>query len=147
MASDALVSFGVVISALVISRTGWLWLDPVVSLGIVLLITLGTWGLFRESLDLSLDAVPRHVDSEAVETYLRQVDGVASVHDLHIWPLSTNMVGLTAHLIKPDGPADDHLLAVIVEHLRSKFGIDHATLQFERGQTMCHLTDAHSGAH
>lgn len=143
MASDALVSLGVVVSALVMQRTGWTWLDPAVSIAIALLITVGTWGLLQESLAMALDAVPAHIDRAAVEAYLRGLEGVTTVHDLHIWPLSTSSVSLTAHLVKPGATVDDGFLAGVAHHLNEKFKIDHVTIQIERADAACDLTEAH----
>lgn len=146
MAADAAVSLGVVVAALIMMRTGWLWLDPSISLVIVAVIAVGTWGLFRESLDLALDAVPAGIDRETVVGFLESQSGVASLHDLHIWPLSTTSVALTAHLVNPDGSMDDDRLNLISEALHDKFGIDHATFQVERGNgaASCRLEHVHS---
>jgi len=144
MAADAAVSLGVVVAAFVMSRTGWLWLDPAVSLAIVVVIAIGTWGLFRESLNLALDAVPANIDREAVESFLVDVPGVIAIHDLHIWPLSTTSVALTAHLVNPNATVDDGLLQRISTALHERFGIDHATLQIERGDGDCRLSEIHS---
>lgn len=133
MAADAVVSLGVVLAALVMGYTGWLWLDPAVSLIIVVVIAVGTWGLLRESLDLALDAVPDRIDPEAVEAYLAGLPGVEAVHDLHIWGVSTTEAALTVHLVKPDASIDDALLARINQDLKEKFGIGHTTVQFEIG--------------
>ena len=133
MAADAAVSAGVVLAALAIRYTGWLWLDPVTSLAIAAVITLGTWGLLRDSIDLSLDAVPRHIDPAAVEAYLASLPGVLAVHDLHIWAMSTTEVALTVHLVKPDAVVDDALLSRIGGDLAARFGIGHATVQLELG--------------
>lgn len=146
MAADAAVSLGVVIAAFVMERTGWLWLDPTISLAIVVVIAAGTWGLFRESLNLSLDAVPGHIDRDAVEAHLSALPGVVAVHDLHIWPLSTTSVALTAHVVKPEAVVDDTLLHGLSADLHGKFGIDHATIQVERGDgETCRLAQAHGG--
>lgn len=141
MAADAAVSAGVVVAALVMLRTGWLWLDPAVSLAIVVVIAIGTWGLLRDSWQLALDAVPAKVDRDAVAGYLASVPGVAGIHDLHIWPLSTTSVALTAHLVKPDAVIDDTLLQGLSVALRERFGIDHATIQIEGAvdERSCHL--------
>ncbi len=133
MASDAMISLGVVLAALAMRATGWLWLDPVVSLLIVVAIAWGTWGLLRESLDLALDAVPRHIDPADVAAYLEGLPGVVAVHDLHIWGISTTDAALTVHLVKPDASIDDALLARINHDLRERFRIGHATVQFELG--------------
>lgn len=133
MAADAGVSFGVVIAAIAMSLTGWLFLDPAVSLAISLVIGFGTWGLLRESLRLALDAVPENIQPAEVAAYLEALPGVSAVHDLHIWAISTTEVALTAHLVKPDAVVDDALLAEISNELHERFGICHATLQFELG--------------
>ena len=143
MASDALVSLGVVVSALVMGRTGWMWLDPAVSLAIAVLIAFGTWGLLQESLAMALDAVPAHIDREGVAAYLGGLDGVTAVHDLHIWPLSTSSVSLTAHLVKPAATVDDGFLADVAHYLRERFEIDHVTLQIEHADADCDLRVAH----
>jgi len=131
MASDAAISAGVVVAALVTLYTGWLWLDPVVSLAIVVLIVAGTWGLLRESMRLALDAVPEGVDQAGVAAYLAALPGVAQVHDLHIWSMSTTEVALTAHLVRPDCGVDDGLSAKIAHDLEHDFGIAHVTIQCE----------------
>ncbi len=133
MAADAAVSLGVVLAAIAMRYTGWLWLDPVVSLAIVVVIATGTWGLLRESLDLALDAVPDRIDPQQVEAYLAGLPGVIAVHDLHIWGMSTTEAALTVHLVKPDASIDDALLARITRELHATFGIDHVTVQFELG--------------
>jgi cobalt-zinc-cadmium efflux system protein len=133
MASDAMISLGVVLAALAMRTTGWLWLDPVVSLAIVVAIAWGTWSLLRESLDLALDAVPRHIDPADVTSYLEALPGVVAVHDLHIWGISTTDAALTVHLVKPDASIDDALLARINRDLRARFRIGHVTVQFELG--------------
>lgn len=131
MMADAAVSLGVVIAALVIMATGWNWLDPVVSLVIGAVIVVGTWGLLRDSTAMSLSAVPRHIDPVAVRRYLADRPGVTEVHDLHIWPMSTTEVALTAHLVIPAGRPDDGFLVEVARHLSQEFGIAHATVQVE----------------
>lgn len=140
MAADAAVSLGVVLAAVVMQFTGWLWLDPVMSLSIALVIGLGTWGLLRESLNLALDAVPASIHPAQVDAYLSGLPGVVAVHDLHIWAMSTTEIALTVHLVKPDAAVDDALLARINHDLRVQFNIHHTTLQFETGDPAhpCH---------
>lgn len=133
MAADAAVSLGVVVSGLVILRTGWFWIDPAVSLLVVLVILVGTWGLFRDSFDLAVDAVPKGIDPVQVEQYLASLAGVDSVHDLHIWGMSTTETALTAHLVMPAGPTDDGFLTRVRQGLGDRFHIHHATLQVELG--------------
>ena len=111
--------------------TAWTWLDPAVSLVIVAVITVGTWGLLRESVNLALDAVPEGIDPAAVEAFLAAVPGVTAVHDLHIWSMSTTEVALTGHIVKPEIADDDALLARLCDELHHRFGIHHTTLQIE----------------
>jgi len=134
MLSDAAVSAGVVLSGAVILATGWSRLDPIVSLVIVAVILVTTWGLLRDSLHLSLDGVPASVNSSAVMSFLAGQSGVTDVHDLHIWALSTTSVALTAHLVVPDRGAEDALLDTLTPNLKQRFHIHHATLQIERGR-------------
>jgi cobalt-zinc-cadmium efflux system protein len=133
MLGDAAASAGVVVTGLLLSITGWLWLDPAVSLLLVALILWSTWGLARDSLDLALDAVPPGIDPEAVIALLQELDGVMEVHDLHIWGMSTTDVALTAHLVRPCGGNEDAVLAEATRQLRAQFGIAHATIQLEQG--------------
>jgi cobalt-zinc-cadmium efflux system protein len=84
-----------------------------------------------------MDAVPRGIDRPAVERYLGALPGVTAVHDLHIWGMSTTEVALTAHLVKPDAEIDDRLLETIGRELHDRFGIEHATIQLERGDGCC----------
>jgi len=132
MAADAAISLGVVVGGLVILQTGWLWLDPAISLALVAVILVGTWALLRESLHLAVDGVPAHVDPRAVRTWLAGRPGVAAVHDLHVWALSTTEVALTAHLVMPGEPPGDRFLAEIATGLSHRFAIGHATIQIER---------------
>ena len=131
MAADAVVSLGVVIAGIGIIYTGWLWLDPVVSLIISGVIVAGTWGLLRDSVRLSLDAVPEGIDIDAVRAYLTGLVGVTEVHDLHVWAMSTTETALTAHLVMLRGHPGDAFLAEVCNHLRDKFHISHATTQVE----------------
>ena len=133
MMGDAAASAGVVVAGLVIGVTGWLWLDPVVSLLLVGLITWASWGLAKDSLNLALDAVPPSIDPAAVYDLLARLDGVVEVHDLHIWGMSTTDVALTAHLVRPCAGGEDAVIAAACGQLRAAFGIAHATLQLERG--------------
>ena len=134
LAYDALISVGVVLSAVAIMATGWNWLDGVAGLLIVLVILLGTWGLLRDGVNLMLDAVPRHINRDEVHSFLGGIDGVSQVHDLHIWALSTNETCLTAHLVMPENTLWDSETGygAIGKVLREKFQIHHVTLQVER---------------
>ncbi len=137
MAADAGVSAAVVLAGLAISLTGVFWIDPLMSLVVVAVVAIGTWGLLRDSVNLSLDAVPAGIDVTAVETYLAALPGITRVHDLHIWAMSTTESALTAHLIKPDGKLNDPLLLQIQEELHDRFGIEHMTIQLECGDADC----------
>jgi len=133
MAADAAVSAGVVIAGGLILITGATWIDPVISLVIVGVILWSTWGLFTESLTMALQAVPKGIDADAVHAALRALPGVARVHDLHIWPMSTTEAALTAHLVIPGGHPGDAFLAEVQHRLAHDFRIDHTTLQIELG--------------
>jgi cobalt-zinc-cadmium efflux system protein len=132
MAADAAVSLGVVVSGALILFFGFDWLDPLISLVIAAVILLSTWGLLRDSLNLAVDAVPRHVDPEAVRAYLSGLPGVLAIHDLHIWPMSTTDTALTAHMVMGTFPADDRFLDDIAVVLQERFAIKHPTIQLER---------------
>ena len=135
MAADAVISLGVVLAGLAMIFTGWYWLDAAVSLAIVLVIVVGTWGLLRESVQLVLSAVPKHIDPLAVEAWLRQCAGVTDIHDLHIWGMSTTESALTVHLVIPAGYPGDIFMDSITQTLKTKFSIQHSTLQVEQGTT------------
>jgi cobalt-zinc-cadmium efflux system protein len=144
MVADAAVSAGVVAAAAVILLTGWLWLDPLTSLVVVGLIVWGTWGLLRDSLAMSVSAVPAAIDPGAVRRYLESRPGVAAVHDLHIWPMSTTETALTAHLVLPGGHPGDEFLMQATTELKRRFGIGHTTLQIEvSAETACQLAPDH----
>ena len=145
MAADAAVSAGVVVAALLIIFTGWHVIDPIASLVINIVIVWGTWALLRDSLAMALDIVPESVDPVAVREFLAAQPGVTAVHDLHIWALSTTRTALSAHLVKPDAEMDDQMLLCISEELRHRFGIGHATIQVERGDSAdpCPQTQHH----
>ncbi|MFA5957796.1 cation diffusion facilitator family transporter [Hyphomicrobium sp.] len=144
MASDALISAGVVIAGLVIFLTGWVWLDPLVSLIISAVIVWGTWSLLRDSLAMSMGAVPSGINAAAVQTYLESVKGVSELHDLHIWPMSTTEVALTVHLVMPSGHPGDEALLEICHELEHDFKIGHATIQIETSESVrCALAPAH----
>jgi cobalt-zinc-cadmium efflux system protein len=133
MAADAAVSLGVVIAGVIILKTGWFWVDPVIGLVIAAVILWGTWGLAKESLHLSLAGVPKGIDRDGVVRYLASLPGVTEVHDLHIWAMSTTRNAMTAHIIMPEGGADDAFLARITNDMEERFRIHHPTIQVERG--------------
>ncbi|HSV01025.1 MAG TPA: cation diffusion facilitator family transporter [Roseiarcus sp.] len=131
MASDALVSVGVVAAGLLILLTHWLWIDPAVSLAINAVIVWGTWGLLRDSVEMSMAAVPAQIDPAAVRNFLAARAGVLDVHDLHIWPMSTTESALTCHLVMPDGHPGDAFLNELCSDLAQRFKINHTTVQIE----------------
>ncbi len=128
--ADAGVSLGVVLAGLAILGTGWLWLDPAVSLVVGLIVLIGTWPLFRSALDLSLDAVPSHIDLGDVRTCLLEPKGVCGLHHLHVWALGTTSTALSVHLVV-EPQADQGLVHDLARRLHDRFEIDHATIQLE----------------
>lgn len=131
MAADAGVSAAVVGAGLLIYFTGVLWIDPAMSIAVALVILWGTWGLLRDSVAMSLAAAPAGLDVHAVEEDLKSFAGVADVHDLHVWNMSTSEAALTAHLLIPDGHPGDDFLHRVAEHVHEKFNIQHSTFQVE----------------
>jgi cobalt-zinc-cadmium efflux system protein len=133
LAADALVSLGVVIAGVIISYTGWVWLDPAIGLAVAAVILGSTWGLLNDSLRLSLDGVPADIDLAAVLTDLRAVSGVRDVHHVHVWAMSTTENALTAHLVLQPGLSDsaETALKADVRHRLLHRNIGHATLETE----------------
>ncbi|MBK5059074.1 cation transporter [Burkholderia sp. R-70199] len=145
MAADAAISAAVAISGLVILYTSWTWLDPVMSLLVVAVVVVGTWGLLRDSVRMALDAVPPGVDLQNIRDYLAEQPGVTDVHDLHVWALSTTGNALSAHLVMPAGHPGDESIDGIVVTLRERFSMQHATLQVDLGTTehRCAMDHSH----
>lgn len=139
MAADALVSLGVVLAGIAILLTGLVWIDAAVSLAIVAVVAWGTWGLARDSVAMGLLAAPARIDLDAVRAHLAGLEGVTAVHDLHVWPMSTTEVALTAHLVMPGRPASGSFLREVAASLEARFGVGHATLQIESGDDPCAL--------
>jgi cobalt-zinc-cadmium efflux system protein len=135
LAADAAISLGVLVAGLVVLFTGWFWLDPLVSIAIVLVIMLGTWSLLRASLHMVMAGVPANVDAAKVAQFLLEQPGVTDVHDLHIWGMSTTDTALTAHLVMPSGYPGDAVIDEINLQLQRQFSIGHCTLQVELGTT------------
>jgi cobalt-zinc-cadmium efflux system protein len=131
LVADAAVSVGVVIGGAVIVATGWNWIDPAVSLVIAAVIVWGTWGLLRESFELSMQAVPKGIVLAEVRTYLEALPGIGGVHHLHVWAMSTTENALTVHLVFPAGHPGDAFLAQVTDALSHKFRIHHPTIQIE----------------
>jgi cobalt-zinc-cadmium efflux system protein len=142
MLSDALVSFGVLISGGLIVLTHWYWLDPLTTLVVVAVIVFGTWDLLKDSFHMVLGAVPTAIDPGKVRIFLSDLPGVSRVHDLHIWPLSTTQTALTCHLVMPEGHPGDQFTSHIAERLHALFNIEHSTLQIELSEEAdCRLRD------
>ena len=137
MAADALVSLGVVLAGIAILMTGEQWIDPMVSMVIVLVIAWGTWGLLKDSVAMSLLAVPKGISEAKVRGYLAGLDGVSEIHDLHIWPMSTTETALTAHLVMPAGHPGDEFLREIAHELDHHHRIGHTTIQVELTRGHC----------
>jgi cobalt-zinc-cadmium efflux system protein len=149
MAADALVSLGVVLSAVLIMLTGWMWIDPLVSIAIAVVVVWGTWSLFHQSLHLLFDGVPQDIDLPAVRAELLALPGVVGLHDLHIWALSTARVSLTAHLVlAANAPHPDTILGQAEHRLHEHFEITHVTLQIESEAyaAQCDLANTQDGA-
>jgi cobalt-zinc-cadmium efflux system protein len=144
MAADAAVGIAVAASGGVILYTGWLRLDPIVSIAVALAIVVATWRLLRQALDMALHAVPPGIDAERVRAHLAHLAGVSTIHDLHIWPMSTTETALTAHLVMPGGHPGDDMLAAIAGELHERFAIGHVTLQIETDpESACRLAPDH----
>lgn len=140
MAADALVSLGVVITGGLFIFTGWAWLDPGISLVIALVILYGTWEMLRHSLQLSLDGVPASIELDAVRNYLSKLPGVDTVHDLHVWAMSTSETALTVHLVMCNGNPGDEFLHRVAGELRDNFAIHHTTIQIETEAGICAIS-------
>jgi cobalt-zinc-cadmium efflux system protein len=131
MAADAGVSLGVVVAGILIMVKGWLWIDPVISLVIVAVIIVGTWGLLKNSMNYAMDAVPDRIHIPALKRYFMGFDSVDRIHDLHVWPLSTTEIALTVHLVVKGNKLDNEFIYNIQKDLNDQFGIGHATIQIE----------------
>jgi len=132
MAADAGVSFGVVVAGIIIMVTGWLMIDPLISLLIVAAILVGTWSLLRDSMNLAIDSVPKGIDMTGIKRYLTSLENVSQIHDLHVWPLSTTEVALSVHLIMVDDSLNNDFLPKLQQQLHDRFSIEHSTIQVER---------------
>ena len=145
MAADTLVTASVVAAGIAMALSGWLWLDPAVSLVVSAVIVVGTWSLMKSAIGLALDAVPEGIDAAAVRAHLMGTPGVTALHDLHIWGMSTTETALTCHLVMPGGHPGDAMLNGIAQQLDHRFGIHHATIQIELADAdeACVLTPEH----
>ncbi|MBA2881897.1 cobalt-zinc-cadmium efflux system protein [Desulfosalsimonas propionicica] len=132
MAADAGVSLGVVVAGIMIMFTGWLLIDPLISLLIVAVILVGTWSLLRDSMNLAIDSVPRGIDIAGIKRYLTSLENVIKIHDLHVWAMSTTEVALSVHVIVKDGALENDFLPKLQQQLHDRFGIEHSTIQIEK---------------
>ena len=132
MAADAGVSFGVVVAGIIIMVTGWLLVDPLISLLIVAVILVGTWSLLRDSMNLAIDSVPKGIDIAGIKRHLTSLENVSQIHDLHVWPMSTTEVALSVHLIIVDDSLNNDFLPKLQQQLHDRFSIEHSTIQVER---------------
>jgi cobalt-zinc-cadmium efflux system protein len=132
MAADAGVSFGVVVAGIIIMATGWLLIDPLMSLLIVAVILVGTWSLLRDSMNLAIDSVPKDIDIAGIRGYLTSLENVSQIHDLHVWPMSTTEVALSVHLIIVNDSLNNDFLPKLQKQLHDRFSIEHSTIQVER---------------
>jgi len=132
MVADAGVSLGVVVGGIIIMVTGWLLIDPIISLLIVVVILVGTWSLLRDSMNLAIDSVPEGIDIAGIKRYLTDLENVSQIHDLHVWPMSTTEVALSVHLIIDDDTLNDDFLFKLQQQLHDRFSIEHSTIQIER---------------
>jgi cobalt-zinc-cadmium efflux system protein len=140
--ADAAVSLAVVIAGGAILLTGWYWVDPVASLIISAVIVWGAWGLLREAVNLSLQSVPADIEPGDVRGYLEALPSVSSIHDLHIWAMSTTEIALTCHFVMPYGAGGDEFIDHVCEELHRRFGIEHSTIQIETNHRTCRLAPA-----
>ncbi len=138
LASDAVVAAGVSITGVLLYFTGRLWLDPAVSIAVAVVVLVSTWSLLRQALDLAMHAVPRGIDVDELETWLRTQSGVAAVHDLHVWALSTTENAMTVHLVMGSLPTNA-LACELDVAIRDKFAIHHVTVQFDPVGAPCAL--------
>ncbi len=134
---DALISLGVVVAAIILYYTHWLWIDPIVGLLIALLIIKGAWSLFAQSFRLLIDGVPSSISWALVNKFFAEQPGVVGVHDLHIWALSTQENALSVHLYMPEEPLNDTLRTQWVGQIQQQFGIGHVTIQVECSVQEC----------
>lgn len=141
LASDALVSLGVVIAGFIIYFTHLDWIDPVISLGIVFIIIFGTWRTMRDSGNLIMAAAPRSIEVTEVRDFFLHQPGVTEIHDLHVWNISTQEIALTAHIVVPSYTGSGELLHKMSDELFHQFQIKHATIQIENGRLECEQID------
>lgn len=138
---DAWVSLGVITAGLLVAATGWSLLDPIVSIGIALVILWGTWSVLRESTHILLEGVPFHLDSAKIASAIATVPGVVNVHDLHVWGLDAHLPSLTCHLLIEESTVPEPILRSVRRLIAVDFGIRHMTIQVET--SCCHPDELH----
>jgi cobalt-zinc-cadmium efflux system protein len=143
MLADMLVSVGVLISGVIITLTGWQWVDPLTTAIIAIVILISTTKLFQTA--LALDGVPGHIDPPAIQTYLSELPGVGSIHDCHVWAMSSTEPALTVHLGMFAGIPQADFRARVNHDLHHKFGIEHSTIQLETGSALLTCAQANCG--
>jgi cobalt-zinc-cadmium efflux system protein len=144
LVADAAVSFAAVLAGIGMLELGWQWLDPVTALLVGVVVAASAFGLLRDAFNAAMDAVPSDIDHNAVRAYLASQAGVTTVHHLHIWSLGAGEVAMTAHLVRPQDADHDGFIDRVVHDLDERFGINHPTLQIERGEACEH--DRHDRA-
>ena len=139
MLADALLSLGVVVGGVIIYFTHWFWVDPLISIALVVFILLGTWNLLRRSIRMSMDAVPENISFSQVKETIKRIEGVKDVHHIHIWSMSSMENALTAHIVideRSSFPETENLKHRI-KHELLHLHISHATLEFEMNSADC----------
>ena len=128
---DMLGSVGAIAAAVIILTTGWMPADPIISVIVALLIMVGAWRLVRESVDVLLESVPRHLDMGAIHAALMAIPGVERVHDLHVWTLTSGYLAMSGHVVIVDAARHQETIHVVHEVMHREFGISHVTIQVE----------------
>jgi cobalt-zinc-cadmium efflux system protein len=131
--TDALGSVSALAAAGLIWQFGWYWVDPVASMLIGLLVVYSSFDLLRESINILMESTPSHLSIAQVEAAMRELPGVAAVHDLHVWTITSGMVSLSAHVVANGSRGPRELLADVHAVLHDRFGIEHTTIQIEQG--------------
>lgn len=130
---DALGSVAAIIAGVAIIAFGWIWMDAAASVLISVIIIFGAWNLIRESVNVLLEGTPSHINLTAVETSIEKIGGVTDVHDLHVWTITSGIEALSVHIVHDGTEAPDELLGTVRERILAEFGIEHLTVQVERG--------------
>ncbi len=139
MMADALVSAGIMVGGIVIYYTHLYWIDPVLSIIIVIVILIGTWGLLKESLKLSLDGVPKDIDIQDIKNKAEKIEGIRDLHHIHVWAMSTTENAMTAHLVIDKSKAPEQITVIKnnLKHTLQHMDIQHITLETEFANEPC----------